>query len=567
MKNKTTSRPLISPITLIFFKHVLSSLALIFSLILFISCEQNSSKGDLTQATISNGKVHVAFAGGGWRAHTGHSAWTISLLDKGTKKLKDVFSNVGTISSNSGGSWYSTMLTFSDDFVSEIEAKDAVDIWTTDGWIGKQRNLFKSTGCTNDLGDYAYLECVFDTYTGKNLTGGTYWKLMVEKLVYNDYSLGSTTLNGKRQPWAVDKPLLLASSLLNNSVVLNIEDDKEGNHRYYQACFSPSKPVLDGDTTADCTNGLPMDVTPATFSSIPKGSNLKPSPFLPELGTDTKSSKINLGYTADYLVYTAPKCYADINLPLHNENVNVMAAAAASSAATGFGASERITGLFDLSYTMEDDAISFSLADSKVKYMEAKGMKVDTLAKKKMIRLVDGGALDNTGVIQLVRSLQLNDQSKDFSIVAFDNTTTLYKNGKDTSNVGVDIANFFGYSSPLCVDLKLIKYCFNLPSVQIFEKNTLFATDTLWTHGSKGANQLIYTKYSVKTTANPVMGVSAGNKGTLHLFTCIYPDADTAPTKGKIDFDTYDDMFKFINSGLTHKGGEGLKHLQTALGQ
>lgn len=243
-----------------------------------------------------------------------------------------------------------------------------------------------------------------------------------------------------------------------------------------------------------------------------------------------------------------------------------MTAASASSAATGFGASERITGGFDLSYIMEDDAISFSLADSKVQFVEAKGMKLDELAKQKVVRLVDGGALDNIGVIQLVRSLQLNDQATDFNIVAFDNTTSLYTNKKDTSNVGVDVASYFGYPSPLCVDLLLTEYCINLPSVQIFEQNTLFDTDTLWTYGSKGGNQLIYSKYPVKTTANPTMGVSAGSNGTLHLFTCVYPSAETAPIDGDKNFKAYSDMFKFINSGLNKGTGEGLKHLQTALG-
>ena len=280
MKTKTTNRPINTHRSSFILMCIFPILVLVFALLLFISCANNSSKNEMTLNSNVSEQVHVAFAGGGWRAHTGHSAWTISLLEKGTKKLKDVFSNVGSISSNSGGSWYSTMLMFSDDFVSDIEAKDALDTWTTDGWIGKQKTRFDEAPCDHKV-EGIYLECVIDYYTNKSYTGGTYWKLMVEKLVYKDYSLDSTSLDGKRQPWAADKPLLLASSLLNNSVVLNKESDNEGNHRYYQACFSPSRPVLDGDATAGCSNGngLPPDVTPVTFTSIPKWFDIQPISF------------------------------------------------------------------------------------------------------------------------------------------------------------------------------------------------------------------------------------------------------------------------------------------------
>ncbi|WP_422104827.1 hypothetical protein [Winogradskyella sp.] len=564
------TRPIISRTELFLSTKVVTSvfsvLITVCTLFLLTDCKNDTTKSETKQVTTDSAeKVHVAFAGGGWRAHTAHSAWTISLLDNGTKKLNDIFSNVGTVSSNSGGSWFSTMLMYSADFVSDIEAKDAANSWTTtSGWTGKQRKLFDAAGCNNKPEDI-YLECVFDYYTNVSFTGGTYWKLVVEDLVFRDYSLGGTTLKAPHQTWAADKSLLLASTLLTNTAVLNSENDLGNNHNYYQACLSPATPVLDGDSGSDCSNGIPPDVTPVTFSSVPKSADYQPSPFLSELGTNTKSSVFNLGYTADFVFKKAPEYASSLELPLHSDNVPVMVAAAASSAALGFGASERITGIFDLSYTLADDAVSFGLANSNVQYVNTEGIELEELANQKVVRLADGGAVDNSGVAQLVRSLQLNNQAEGFNIVAFDNVSTITNPRKGAANVGVDIASLFGFKDSLCIDIKVAQYCIIAPDLQIFDSTPLYSTAATWTYEA-GGNQLVYTKYEITTKENVTLGISRGTRGTLHSFTCAYPDAATAPVDGDTNFDAYAAMFKFINSGLNKNNGEGLKHLQAALG-
>ena len=79
--------------------------------------------------------VHLAFAGGGWRANSALSGWTVALIEKGKYQLQDIYGKVGIVSSYSGGSWFSTMLMFSGDFINEIESLNAVNIWaiSTDG--------------------------------------------------------------------------------------------------------------------------------------------------------------------------------------------------------------------------------------------------------------------------------------------------------------------------------------------------------------------------------------------------------------------------------------------------
>ena len=110
-------------------------------------------------------QVHIALSGGGWRAHTGHSAWIMSLLNNGQISLNEALQNVGAISSNSGGSWFSSKLMFSSKFDKAISAPNAITNWKTTGWLGQQQGYFLNAGCRYYSGNY-FLPCVFDEYTG-----------------------------------------------------------------------------------------------------------------------------------------------------------------------------------------------------------------------------------------------------------------------------------------------------------------------------------------------------------------------------------------------------------------
>ncbi|MEL6562605.1 MAG: hypothetical protein AAFQ94_30835 [Bacteroidota bacterium] len=549
------------------------SIAFLFfmlSTLLFYGCQvktQTDNASLLEEEVVSN--VHLAFAGGGWRAHTAHSGWTIALTEKGKYKLGDIYNNVGTVSSNSGGSWFSTMLMYSNDFISDIESAEAVNTWaTSSGWIGKQRKWFDAVSTCSDVPDYIYLECVFDHYTNTSYTGGTHWKKVVDNLIFKDYPLSGVTLSDQKQNWAKDKPLLLASTLLTNSVVLNESQESGNYHNYYQVCFEGGTPQLNGDSGSNCSNFRPVDVAAATFSSIPPSVDYKPSPLFPKLESGN-TAYFNIGYTVDYVVESAPTHDTIITSPLSTANLEVMTAAAASSAAVGFGASQYLVDFFDIAWTFEDDAVSFSLANESITYKDAQGMSLKDLAYQKMVRMADGGPADNSAVAQLVRSLQINNQANGFNIVAFDNVTGITVPGKGLPAVGIDIASLFGYKDQLCITEhifdKEFKYCLTTPELQIFESGPLYATPQKWSYG-KGSTQLVYTPYQVTTIENPALGIKAGTTGTVHAFTCVYGDAATAPTDGDSDFNAYENMFDFINVGLDYQEQEGLIHLRRALG-
>lgn len=549
-------------------------LVLIF-LILSFSCNTNSKKPVAMVTNFSTNKVHIAFAGGGWRAHTGHAGWIVSLLNS-NKNLKETFVNVGTISSNSGGSWFSTMMALSPKFVKDIEAKNAFTNWGNngEGWLGTQHELFKNAPkiCDYGVDIDAFSICVLDHYAGSIKD----WANIVQKVVYKDYSLGRMTLSGVRQPWAEDKTLLLAASMLKSNVVLNYDGPGylTDHIQFYQACHSPSSPELFEilDYGAKCSGSKPYyEVSPITFSGTVNGL-VKP-PFFPSLKTN---EAFNLLYSE--LSFDDPDtANATITNPINNENIPAVLAATASSAAIGFEAyvrSGEILDVWELAYKARNLAPSFSLENSTIRFVpNANKLSAKDLAKQKIIRIADGGPVDNSGVAQLVSFLQQNKQADDFNIIAFDNVTRSFpfSNSSITSKakVGVDIANLFGKG--LCDNDQFcvfdcddsINYCIEVPSLQIFEANTLLNTVETWSAKS-GEMELIYTQYKVTTVENSTFGITKKTSGTLHAFTCVVPNAGTIPMDRK--FKGYYEMFNFINQSLHASDGKGLKFLETAFG-
>ncbi|MEP0264724.1 hypothetical protein [Dokdonia sp.] len=569
----------------------LRNLCMLFAVVLLcIGCDELTSKSaseespeEITEVEASSptDKIHVAFAGGGWRAHTAHTAWTMSLLENNGNKLENAFKNVNTISSNSGGSWFSTMLMYSPKFVTDIEKPRAIDTWkntTSDGgWLGGQQNIFDgATLCTEHSEGPAFAPCVFKAYGD-----ATEWDRIVKKIVYKDYPLNDTlTLNSSRQKWATNKSLLLAGSMLTNNVVLNEDPSTYGDYYgYYQACLSPLDPksvTVNGEHGGSCSYGANPDVTPVIFSSIPSSSNMIAPPFLPAAGAHSKGLVFNVGYSNNFS--SSDIHIKSISNPLSSNNLSVRIAASASSAALGFEASKNLNvfGTWGKTYDAEDLALNFSLVNPDVEFIGTDNKTIKELADNKMVRIADGGAVDNSGIAQLIPFLQKNKQKNGFNIVAFDNVQEQpFLPGVDKVEAGGDIALLFGYGlcegNKLCLASCSIS-CVHVPEIQIFEASAL-GTPATWSFQNtpnKYTNtpKLIYTKYTVTTTANASFDITPGLTGTLHVFTCYYPSAGTQPqnytTDG--DFKAYNNMMHFINDGLKANSNEGLTHLEKAMG-
>lgn len=538
---------------------------LLLSLVVLLSagCSSGSGSGGAQQSPAVGEEmeatpVHVAFAGGGWRAHTGHAAWTTSLLEGGHNTLYQAFANVQTLSSNSGGTWYLSMLAYSEAFNTNFDlyAKKG-------GYLDQQRQLFDAYDslavdiklCPLLSGQWAFY-CQLVSLADAS---GLDWAELVKNIVFKpfgmDEELEATVLSDARQNWATDKSLLMASTLLTDKVVLDSELILKV---YYDAMLTGS------------VDGGEVDVYPVMFASVEAGK-ITP-PFL-------SAGAIELTYAAtDDPIEPLPVNIVD---SLSSDGVPVLRAAAASSAAVGASASYGVLRanfereellLWEAADEFSDLAVSFKLT-SPLEGGTPKGSPGD-VADDKFVRLADGGYVDNAAVAQLVSFLQANDEASNFQIVAFDNVTSLFTPQRNPPanplSVSVNFAILFGEGpTEACSDSGI---CVQVPARKVFDvvaPGTFATTKPTWSWtgavGAGGPAGLTYTQYNVTTSDNPAFGVKAGSQGVLHVFTCVWPDAGTAPENGASDFDAYQAMFTAIGNGLEFNDNEGLKFLQEAL--
>ncbi len=547
-------------------------------------------------STGPTGDVYVALSGGGWRTHTAHAGWTIGLLDNQAmgpqQTLDQIFTNVLAVSSNSGGSWFNMMLAFSDDFRKQIESKNAASTYLMDssGYFLSEKMTIQSFPETDECDLWSsWPQIFFLCVVGEGIGAPLDWDALIRNVVFEPFSMSSrltgTTLGGgPHQAWANGKALLVAATMLTNEVVLT--GSNLGDKYYYSA---PNLGVL--------------NVVPATFSNLtpPAGPNFLPSAPAP----------FDLTYSNTVWLGHPPRATAKGNHGnLDSSTIDVITAAAASSAAAGFVASRGINennGSFlkdvplsdwEIAFEADELALFFNLPDPTdpkarlTRSSTAPQSNDQTNASQRFVQIADGGPLDNSGVAQIVSFHQKkNGAPTPFTIVTFDNVQEIYtpnRSGRSFSPVGIDIAALFGAgftdlgdkkegfctaaskpSKGFCITV-VDRSATPLVSPQVFDTAGI-GVDATWTYTIDAQHQLIYTRYSVTTVDSPLMGVRSGWTGTMHAFTCQWADAGTTPwttsKNGKLgdeDWKAYAAMFEAIQTGLKTKGG--LKHLRAALG-
>tara|TARA_R110002072_G_scaffold4245_3_gene29975 strand:+ start:18207 stop:19901 length:1695 start_codon:yes stop_codon:yes gene_type:complete len=512
--------------------------------------------------------VHIALAGGGWRAHTAHAAWTMSLLDDGAFTLSDVFGNVETLSSNSGGTWFLSMLVFSDSFRAMIEMPGALENYASpSGYLGLERQLFDDFQAVQVDANWCpfeqsqpvlYFYCRLASLAGD---GALVWADIVKNVVFEPFGMNRaleespTLLSGTRQSWATGKSLLIAATMLTDRVILT-ETDLLLDKLYYDA-------VLQGEGPAQ------VNVTPVTFASVRSG--VAPPPVLSAGAFAVSYKDADFGDSAG-AVFS--------NDALASGDVPVLLATAASSAAVGTLASYSVLVdngyddlTWELAYELSDLAVPVTM-QAPIAAATSLPKSVHELAASNVARLADGGYQDNSAVAQLASFLQASGEADGFEIVAFDNVQALYTPppGVATAGaaMGLDIALLFGEGEDrqVCAGTGEDKFCVTVPAQQVFAPaQPGVTTPATWSWTSPGAAgpTLSYTRFEVTTVDNPTFGLTAGSTGVLHVFTCVWPTADTAPWNGASDFDAYAAMLAAIRAGLQADGSAGLAYLREAL--
>jgi hypothetical protein len=561
--------------------------------------------------------VHVAYSGGGWRTHTAMTGYIMALLDKGGAErwsLEEAFSKVGTVSSNSGGTWFSTMLAYSDAFAMQIQAGDVGGWSSGGGWLDRQLALFDEADKTGSCGDDSgaeYIKCFVEYFSSSHDSEFyLYWHGVIENLVFEPFSmaeaLATTPLSARADGsnglprWAKSKALLIAGSMLTDQVVLNATGSFTGTNQYNQICGGQTHPVMNRTTsgakveTSYCAEvgsdkpAVPSYVTPVSFTSQVGGYQPLPL-FLMEDRT------FQAGFTQQLKDATA--LTTTIAAPaVATDTVLVLTAAATSSAAAGAAASYGVLdynvqyhgfkpdpSAWDEAYYSNALSLRFNLS-SLIYSQPGTSLSLRQLEEGPYVQIFDGGPTDNSGVAQLVRYLQLNGEDDGFHIVSFDNVTLPWTPAEGTHKtpVGINTAYLFGEglgmnkkTTPPTNEFCSGQFCVGVPDLAIFDNAPLGNTAAAWSHRppnvpAGATHAFYYTPYEVVTVSNPTFGITPGSHGTLHVFTTAWSDAATEPTNTQDPYtglkprEAYPEMLTALYDALVSSGG--LQYLQTAFG-
>ena len=510
--------------------------------------------------------VYLAVSGGGWHTHTATAGWLSGMLDKSGGTLEDIMQHVVAISSNSGGSWFIGQLAYSPSFRNALENER--NDWLTTGYIGQTAALFDSghpckgwTGLNWELCRNA--SWTREYYQMMNLADSSSlnWQIFVENVVYAPFDmsteLAGVTLGSPRQTWADGRDLIIAASLMTDTVVLN--EDASGS-------FSSWVQSVD----LAPTDGRPtQNFAPLFFSSVDTG---RTAPDLLGMGS------LDGSWESSWPTSTASDD-AISGTNSHISAVPVIDATVASSAAPAAVASERAAaegGMSALSstvsYVAADLAPPILLTDSGIDFVttianytgDDESTSTAGLAASGAVRVADGGYLDNTSVAYLLQHLTNNNLLvDDTEVVLFMNSSSKGV-GAGSQTIPESVAVLFGYDpgteryTEPAAD-KAIKFCddfcVSTYSAHLFEKAVWMEAEPSWSY-AKDDVALRYFSLSVKTVDNTIFDIAAGTTVNLHLFISEDFQSSALPSTQAI-VDSYSDVFTITRAGVAEESGWG----------
>jgi hypothetical protein len=391
------------------------------------------------------------------------------------------------------------------------------------------------------------------------------WHRLVHQVVYEplelETELAGLTLTSPHLPWAADKSLLYAATLLTDEAMLAYDQDAYLYWGIYASLnASPSVPAQKG-------------VTPIVFTSS-GASNQLSQPALP-------AGPLSITHTETGLEpVTSPVGQ------VRTDGVTVLDASIASSAALAFGASYGMletladstlasAGLMAPTWFMSGFAPPADIIDDRIEFRpegrifsdggEVGYQTLSSLAERRTLRLGDGAYTDNSAVTALVKHIQEN-QHGDFELITFMNNTSpeVLLGGFE---IPESIRDLFASPDDL-PELGVMNFCASpgncvlTPSNHVFTPTSWLEAELLWSYEEAGI-RLKYFRVPVETQKNDTYGIEAGRRGVLHLFVHSTDRTSALPTD-QDQLDAYQDVYRVTRSGIATQGGAA--HLQAAFG-
>ncbi len=571
---------------------------------------------------------YLALSGGGFDAHSAHAGWLSGGMDGLAASGRDhdidqLLGNVRALASSSGGSWFSSMLGYSEAFRSQFESSAARDAYNTSGYNGQLRQIFaglfnedgtprltpeaqnllddiestltttvadtlKAVGVTLDLtpliDTVRFVAAMTDNTVSQS---GLSWRGFVDNYVYRPLGLtrelDGITLASARNPWASDVDVLIGGVMQTSPVVLGSVGSGLTTE-YGKVSALPTAPAV--PSQLHFTPISLISKAPAQPDGTPVASALfTAGPF--------QSTYRNLRLGRRKVIQTPIPSSLSNTLSLIDattvSSASVGVAAGLESLAMGLGVqaslSELLTPLSDqLRRFAPVASISSAGVLGPLPPLPPNSRTLETAAQLGAVRLADSGYVDNSSVGYLLRQIQdVKGTSAPFSITLLMNSTekpdpitgvhNRVRVGPDDSTLSTfgvtsEVANLFGQSKGDgsldgdAIAMALIPIL-DVPSAQLFNEAAWYGrTAPDWSY-NQGSISLSYHNLDVTTVENRTFGVKGGQSGELHVFTAFNTDSFAAPLNfGTLD--EYAENYDVIRQAVA--SGGGFPHLQAALG-
>ena len=549
----------------------------------------------------------ISFSGGGGNSHSmlaGMVAGSPDALENAgqPRSLASLLKSVRGISGNSGGTWFLTMLAYSNAFRKGFESRSETDRYNTTGYNGQTRRIFQGIDqTTKSIPDFSSIPYVGNTlkqaaigfgkvrdqidYLRRLAIGigsiGLNWRNIVEKIVFKPYNmlteLSNIKLSGQRQPWAVDKDLLYGTALQTAAVVMdnqNISRDK--------VFVSASRAGV----------SLTAQFTPVTIASLVKSTGAKP-----EARVTLNGGHNTFKYTNNKLLLAPAPVSRVIDSELDASDLNVIEPTVASSAAPAMVAApdswaqrylpgKHLSSLRnELANFTRDLSPLAQVVDGRFRMPRSLPASRNLSSSFKNIstngytRMADGVYIDNQAATNMIRNIQDKyGTQKEFHLTLFANTNQAPltdvkmiigpNNQQANYTVPVDIARIFGNQDGKNTDgdtLIFPDYGFNtkVPSSKVFDPiawNNKTQPD--WKY-SQGDVSISYFKLKAKTVSNAAFGIKGGQNAQVSIFLASNLNSSWLPSDMAY-LDSYDSNFNIYRKAINSEGGFG--HIKDAFG-
>jgi hypothetical protein len=314
---------------------------------------------------------------------------------------------------------------------------------------------------------------------------------------------------------------------------------------------------------------------PADITSL-GSANDKPAPALPSISTGTLD--------VTYSTYNFGSHSATTTLPNFDfDGLSAFLATSASSAAVSAAASGANLKLSPLLYDVQNvsplvqvtNANGTSTASDPLPELAPNILNSDTTPNSltngnSLLRLADGGYIDNTGVTSGLTYLQANNDMKN----GFTVTALTYSGGVDDNlakinpgynNIGEQADVLFTTSNQ---NQTISIFNVSHPSAAVFDANKTTGLDKpIWEYVGSDGFKLDYFQLHVTTASSNKMGITPGVQGTLDLWV-VTTTAGALPSLTDANWSQYSALYDQMTQALqkSYNGQIGAVLLANDLG-